>query len=249
MAGLGSDSDHPPAVGLPIGGFRPTTLVDYPDAMAATVFTSGCNFRCPFCHNPDLVLPERIAASARLDTAHVLETLGRRVGFLDAVVISGGEPTIHPQLSRFASEAKRLGLRIKLDTNGGHPDVLDELLAEGLVDYVAMDVKAPPAAYPRWTGVPCDLSALERSIDLIVTHASAYEFRTTVAPGLAVADLAAIAGWIRGAKRYVLQRFHIADATGLVDPSWAGRDALSVETLHRVWNELSPRFASGGVRE
>ncbi len=127
-----------------IAHILPTTLIDYPRKVAALIYTPSCNFRCPFCHNPELVLPERIALLNPIPEDRVLALLAERKGFLDALAITGGEPTLHHDLSRFIGEVKRLGYLVKLDTNGSHPEVLAGLFDAGLLDYVAMDVKAPP---------------------------------------------------------------------------------------------------------
>jgi len=231
-----------------VAGFRPTTLSDYPDRVAAIVFTPGCTFRCPFCHNPELVLPDRVASLSLLREDDIVQELCERRTFLDGVVITGGEPSLQPGLPRFAEQVKELGLRVKLDTNGSRPDVLARLLRDGLVDYVAMDVKAPPGAYARLAGVPCDLAAIEQTIDWIRRRAPEYEFRTTVAPTLARGDILRIAEWLHGARRYVLQPFRATPEKGLVDPSWEARDALTVVAIRQVWNEIKNRFPDGGVR-
>jgi pyruvate formate lyase activating enzyme len=231
--------------GIVFGGAQWTTLIDYPGRVAAAVFTIGCNFRCPFCHNPELVDPDRLAAT--LDEGEVLDRLRERVGFIDGVVISGGEPTIQPSFPSFVERVKRLGLLVKLDTNGSHPDVLHELLEEQLADYIAMDVKGPPDAYERFTGGLCDLDAIERAIDLIVERAPDYEFRTTVAPLLGREDVLRIADRLSGAKRYVLQAFRVPEK-GLVDPAWETRPSLSRRELDGLWSEIRSCFADGGVR-
>jgi len=137
--------------GLAVGGVQWTTLIDYPGKVAAALFTVGCNFRCPFCHNPELVHADRSAGGP--DEDEIIERLRARVGFLDGVVISGGEPTIQASLPAFVERVKDLGLLVKLDTNGSDPKVLGRLLAEHALDYVAMDVKAPFDQYARLTGI------------------------------------------------------------------------------------------------
>jgi len=144
--------------------------------------------------------------------------------------------------------SKRLGYLVKLDTNGSHPEVLAGLFDAGLLDYVAMDVKAPPARYSEVVGVPIDPSVIEESIRVIVDRAPDYEFRTTVAPGLTEDDIRAIADWIEGAKRYTLQRFTVPEDKGLVDPDFTDRTALSAVELQAIWSDLSGSFRDGGVR-
>jgi len=228
-----------------IGGVQWTTLIDYPGKVAATLFTVGCNFRCPFCHNPELVDPDRLTPA--LDEGEVLDRLRERVGFIDGVVISGGEPTIHPLFPTFVERVKRLGLLVKLDTNGSRPDVLYELLEEQLADYIAMDVKGPLDDYERLTGGFRDLDGIERAIDLIVERAPDYEFRTTVAPTLGREEVLRIADRLSGAGRYVLQAFRVPEK-GLVDPAWETRSGLSKGELDELWNEIRSSFADGGVR-
>lgn len=231
--------------GIVIGGVQWTTLVDYPGKVAATLFTVGCDFRCPFCHNPELVDPDRLTPA--LDEGEVLDRLRERVGFIDGVVISGGEPTIQTSLPEFVERVKRLGLYVKLDTNGSRPEVLRALLATQCVDYIAMDVKAPLDCYDRLIGTASDVGAIKESIALIVNCAPDYEFRTTVAPTLGRDDVLRIAEWLAGAVRYTLQAFRVPEK-GLLDPAWETRPALSKEELHGLWAEIQSSFADGGVR-
>jgi len=231
-----------------IAQLLPTTLIDYPGKVAALIYTPSCNFRCPFCHNPELVLPERIAALRLIPEEEVLSLLRQRRGFLDALAITGGEPTLHRDLPRFIREVKRIGYLVKLDTNGSNPDVLAGLFDEGLLDYVAMDVKGPEGMYPKIVGVPVDTDAIDRSIRLIEGRAPDYEFRTTVAPGLRREDIGAIVDWIKGARRYFLQRFTVPEDKGLVDPYFIDRKALSEVELRAIWSDISGSFRDGGVR-
>jgi len=234
-----------PSGGIVFGGAQWTTLIDYPGRVATALFTVGCNFRCPFCHNPELVDPDRLAPT--LDEGEVLKRLRERVGFIDGVVISGGEPTIQPSFPSFVERVKRLGFLVKLDTNGSRPDVLRELLEEQLVDYVAMDVKGPLDGYDRLTGIHCNVNAVEESIGLIIAGAPDYEFRTTVAPTLGREDIRRIAERLAGAKRYVLQAFRVPES-GLVDPGWEAKQSLASGELDQLWDEIRSSFADGGVR-
>jgi len=231
-----------------IASILPTTLIDYPGRVAALIYTPSCNFRCPFCHNPELVLPERIAALDLIPDERVLSLLDERRGFLDALAITGGEPTLQPDLARFIRRVKGLGYLVKLDTNGSHPEILRELFREGLLDYVAMDVKSPPERYPEFAGVEVDIALIEESIRLIESRAPDYEFRTTVAPGMTKGDIRAIASWIKGAKRYVLQRFTVPSEKGLVDPSFTALSGLTEGDLQQVFGEIEGLFPDGGVR-
>jgi len=202
-------------------GWVRTSLIDYPDHIATVLFTGGCNFRCPPCHNADLVLRPNDLPDLPLD--EVWGFLARRVGMVDGIVISGGEPTIQPELLTFVGDVRELGLDVKLDTNGYRPDVLEALLEAGMLDYVALDVKAPPDKYPLLTGRPdLDLGRLERSIGLLQASGLKHEFRTTVVPEwLDEGDIESIARWISGAELYVLQQFrplHTLDPTLKMDP-------------------------------
>ena len=226
----------------------PTSLLDYPDRVAAVLFTAGCNFRCPFCYNAELVLPEKTRELRLTGVEEVLRVLEERRGFLDGVVITGGEPTLQSGLRGFIREVGRLGLLVKLDTNGSRPEVLEDLLAAGLVDYVAMDVKAPPARYSELAGVPADLSAIERSIRLVRERAPDYEFRTTVAPGLVAEDIREIAALLAGSRRWFLQPFVVPEGKDLVDPACGARPALVRSDLLRIWEEASTGSLGGGVR-
>jgi len=231
-----------------VGGIQWMTLLDYPDRIAATVFTAGCNFRCPFCHNPELVLPELIAdASSSLDESFFGE-LDERRGFLDAVVVSGGEPTLQADFLRILERIKKLGYLVKLDTNGTHPDLIQEALESGLADYIAMDIKAPLEAYDRMAGVRVDVSTIERSVSIITRLAQLYEFRTTAGPGLSTDDLLEIGRWLEGSRAYWLQMFRAPEEKSLVDESCREAAALKENDLEAVWHQLRDRFEIGGVR-
>lgn len=231
-----------------VGGVQWMTLLDYPDHIAATVFTAGCNFRCPFCHNPELVLPELVwQSSAELDESFFTE-LETRKGFLDAIVISGGEPTLQPDLREVLARIKGLGYLIKLDTNGSRPDLIQGALESGWVDFVAMDIKAPPDAYDELSGSSVDISAIEASMATIARLAPRYEFRTTVAPGLSQNDLIRIGDWIESGQGYWLQEFQEPIDKALVDEGYRDKAALKKDDLEAVWDQLRDRFDSGGVR-
>ncbi|MCJ7736944.1 MAG: anaerobic ribonucleoside-triphosphate reductase activating protein [Anaerolineae bacterium] len=190
-----------------VKGWVRSSLIDYPEHIAAVLFTGGCNFRCPMCHNGNLVLTPGDLPD--IPQERIFRLLGHRIGLLDGVVISGGEPMLQSDLADFIRKLRSLGLHVKLDTNGYSPDGLAELLKQGLIDYVAMDVKAPPAKYPLLTGrTKIDVSRIERSVDLLLDGQCAYEFRTTVVPGLLnTADIDTIGRWIKGGRKYVLQQF------------------------------------------
>jgi len=189
-----------------IGGLQKVSLVDFPGRICATLFLQGCNFRCPFCHNPELVNPELFRPP--IPEQEVWEFLERRVGKLDGVAISGGEPTMHKDLPDAMRRIKSMGLLVKLDTNGSHPDMLEQIIRLRYVDYIAMDLKAPLERYPELTGAAVDVAAIEQSIRLIRQAPVAYEFRTTVMRSLlAPDDILAIGRLIEGSRRSALQRF------------------------------------------
>ena len=190
-----------------ISGLQKLTLLDYPGHTACTVFTPYCNWRCPFCHNAALVLrPEEQPA---MDEEEIFSFLRRRKGLLDGVAVTGGEPTLHKDLPGFLRRVKDMGFAVKLDTNGTHPAVLRTVLAEGLADYVAMDIKAGRDNYPAVTGtLRPGLAAVEESAELLRHSGVEHEFRTTVVRELhSDADFEDIARWLAGEKRYFLQAF------------------------------------------
>lgn len=206
-----------------IGGFVPVSLCDYPCRVAAVVFTQGCNFRCPFCHNGHLL--EASAAPGALNEHVVLDRLAERRDRLGGVVVSGGEPTLQPDLPLFLHRLKKLGLAVKLDTNGSRPDVLEGLLADRLVDYLAMDIKAPWDKYARLAGGAPDLVLLRRSVRLIAASGLPHEFRTTrVEAMLTDEDCHAIRRQVPAGSVHKWQRFrseHSLDPALRAAPSTA----------------------------
>ena len=187
-----------------IGGIQKTSLLDYPGTLSAIIWTIDCNFRCPFCYNKNLVFGE----TETISEEEVFSFLKKRQGMLEGLVISGGEPLMQKDIVDFIGKAKKLGYLIKIDTNGTFPGKLKELIDKKLVDYVAMDVKAPKKKYKQLAGVKVDVSKIERSIDIIRNKAPDYEFKTTFAPNLLKKeDIAAIAKWLEGSKNFYLQQF------------------------------------------
>ncbi len=219
-----------------VKGWVKSTLLDYPEKIAASLFCGGCNFRCPNCHNADIVLhPDR---KPDLPEDEIWDFLDRRRGLLDGIVVSGGEPTLQPDLASFAARARELGFLVKLDTNGYHPDVLDDMIDAGLVDYVAMDIKAPLDKYALAAGVPVDTSRIQRSIRSLLQSKVPYEFRTTVVPGLLVEeDILQIARWISGAVRFCLQQF-VPHNT--LDPKMMERDPYPPHRLQVMAKQSHP---------
>jgi pyruvate formate lyase activating enzyme len=229
---------------MDIGGLQKVSLSDYPGQICAVVFTRGCNFRCPFCHNPELVEPGHYAPS--LHEAAVFSFLEQRRGRLDAVTVTGGEPTLQPDLPRALGQLKDMGYLVKLDTNGSRPAVVEHLLREGLVDYVAMDIKGPLdkyAAITRWEGSG---EEIRQSIAAIMTGRVAYEFRTTVVKSLLTPeDLLAAARLVRHARRYVLQRFVPA---GILDRELLSHASFSEEEFAVLRREVQKEVDTVTIR-
>lgn len=198
---------------MKIGGIVPLSLVDYPGKPALTIFTNGCNLRCPFCHNPELITGEE-----EHDLDEVLALLKKRAGKLDAVCISGGEPTLQPDLLAFVTEIKNLGYSVKLDTNGSRPEVLAKLLASELLSYVAMDLKTSPQKYPQASGGKLSFEPVRMSLELLQEGKIPFELRTTAVPELvALEDLESIVGLLPQVKLYFLQQFRPEQT---LDPAW-----------------------------
>ena len=196
---------------MKIGGLQKLTLLDYPGYTACTVFLAGCDFRCPYCHNFELA---EGTVPAAMEEEELLAFLYRRRGLLDGVAISGGEPCLSPGLASLLARIRERGFRIKLDTNGAHPDRLRELLSDGLVDMVAMDIKNSPGKYAKTCGVDyVDIGRIRESIGILISDAPDCEFRTTVVKEYHEAsDFEEIGALIRGAKRYFLQPFEDRDS-------------------------------------
>ena len=219
-----------------ISGLQKLTLLDYPGTVACTVFTGGCNFRCPFCHNSALVLPELMDKNNMADK--VLSFLEKRRGVLDGVAVTGGEPLLHADMPEFLAKIRAMGYKIKLDTNGSFPDRLIEIVEAGLVDRVAMDIKNPPELYAQTVGLKSlDMEPIERSKNFLLEGRVDYEFRTTVVKGLHTAEsIAAAAEWIKGAKEYYLQ--HFKDSGQLLDGS--GLEAFTETEMNALADAARP---------
>lgn len=191
---------------MKIGGLQKVSLIDYPGRISAIIFTQGCNFRCPYCHNPELV--EKKLYRPCLPENDILDFLASRRGKLDAVTITGGEPTLQDDLLPFIGRIRKMGFCVKLDSNGSRPDIIAHLAEENLLDFIAMDVKAPAAKYQGMikAAVPFDL--IRESIRIILKSGLDHEFRTTVVSSkLSPADILEISREIAGAKRYAMQKF------------------------------------------
>ena len=189
-----------------VGGLHKVSLIDYPGQISAVIFTQGCNFRCAYCHNPDLVDPVRHRAP--LDLNDIFAFLDHRRGKLDAITITGGEPTLQEDLEAFIRDIRRMGYLIKLDTNGSRPEILKPLIEAGILDYVAMDIKTCLKKYRDATRAAADPEKIRESIDIIMASGIDYEFRTTAVPSVTtLEDFLALAGDIKNSRRYVLQTF------------------------------------------
>ncbi|MDD5144978.1 MAG: anaerobic ribonucleoside-triphosphate reductase activating protein [Candidatus Pacebacteria bacterium] len=225
---------------IEIGGLEKSTLVDYPGRVAATVFLSGCNFRCPFCYSPELVLPEKIKDQPRISKDEFFNFLKERQGLLQGVVICGGEPTLNKDLPEFIDAIKKLGFAVKLDTNGSNPSVLKDLLKRELVDYMAMDIKAPKEKYSELIGREVDIEKIEKSIGILKEGRIGYEFRVTVVPTLhSKEDVLKIAKWLAGAKKIFLQNFRPEKT---LDPRFEKIRPYSKEFFLELKKEISPFF-------
>ena len=229
---------------MTIQGLQKLTLLDWPGKVACTVFLGGCDFRCPFCHNGDLVagpMPEGMGEE------ELLTFLSRRRGLLDGVCVTGGEPLLRPDLEGLLGRIKDLGFPIKLDTNGNHPQALRRLQEQGLVDYVAMDVKNSPARYAETVGLPqLDLGPVRESAAWLMEGAVDYEFRTTVVRQFhAAEDFQAIADWLQGARRYFLQSF--VDRDTVLQPGLRAWDKEDLEHFARLIRPKIPAVQLRGI--
>jgi len=189
---------------MKIAALHKTSLIDFPGLISAVVFTQGCNLRCGYCHNPHLL--DYSVDKKYLPESEVLSYLKIRQSLIEGVVVTGGEPTLQPDLMQFIAKVKHLGYRIKLDTNGTQSKVLEKLIKSQLLNFVALDVKAPPGLYNKICGMPVDLKAITTSIKLLQESGIDYEFRTTLSPELGIPELTEILTWIDDSRHWVLQK-------------------------------------------
>lgn len=213
--------------------FIKNSLIDFPAKIATVLFTNGCNWACWYCQNKK-ILCDNVDV-----TNEFFEYLDSRRGWIDGVVICGGEPTIHPELIELCRRIKVMGFAVKLDTNGTNPSLVERLIAERLVDYVAMDVKAPLAKLPHIIHTTVGVDNIKETIELLISSDIDYEFRTTVSPDLTVEDIAEISRCIRGAKRYFLQQYHQPKNTAN-EAEPLGPEVL--ESMCTVANKIVPTF-------
>lgn len=230
---------------MKIHGFNTLTLLDYPGRVGATLFLGGCNFRCPFCQNGNLVLhPEQ---EPFLPVEEALAYLKKRQGILDGVCISGGEPTLCPDLPELIQKIKSLGYLVKLDTNGSHPEIIRQLREEKLLDYVAMDIKSSPSHYKTVAGCAhLDLYAIKESVEYLKSSVPEYEFRTTVVRELHTADdFAAIANWLSGCRAYYLQAYR--DSESVIHPGFSSYSREELEAFCKILRKKIPLVALRGI--
>ena len=227
---------------MKICGLQKTTLLDFPGHVAATIFLGGCNFRCPFCHNSGLLGND---AEEAMTEASLFTFLKRRTSVLEGVCITGGEPTLSDDLEDFIRRIRQMGYLIKLDTNGYKPAVLKDLAGKGLLDYIAMDIKAGRENYPRVAGIPgIQMEKIEESAAFLINGSIPYEFRTTVcAPLHTPEEMAGIGRWLKGAKRYFLQPF--VDSGELVG---SGMKPLTKEEIEALRDSVLPDIPSTQIR-
>ncbi|MGI6203190.1 MAG: anaerobic ribonucleoside-triphosphate reductase activating protein [Eubacteriales bacterium] len=226
-----------------IYGIQKLTLLDFPDRTACTLFTGGCNLRCPFCHNAPLV---RMDAEP-LDDGELFAYLRKRRNLLEGVCVTGGEPLLHPDIDTLLAELKELGYEVKLDTNGTYPDRLQEIVARRLVDYIAMDIKSSPAGYAAAVGIPdFDIAPVDESIHFLLGGTVSYEFRTTAVGGLhTLDDFAAIGDWIAGAEKYFIQNYSdLGDILG----GGEGFRPFSNQELQTFLAAVSPKVKYAALR-
>jgi len=223
-----------------IGGLLKNSMIDYPGKLSCGIFLSGCNFDCPYCHNPDLV-NGCSGGNAEFDPGHVYRFIQNRKGFLDGVVISGGEPTLQDDLFDLCRHIKNMGYPVKLDTNGSRPRVIKRLIDEGLIDYVAMDLKTDPRWYATYIKADCNEAAILSSIEIIMESTIAYEFRTTcVKPIVTQAAIERIGLLIKGANLYALQRFHKSrmlhpDFFKEINYEYTDDELLQLKSVAELW--------------
>jgi len=248
---------------MEITGLQKLTLIDFPGKIACSLFCLGCNYRCPWCYNPELVLPEKIKNQPKISKKEFFNFLKERKGLLEGVCLTGGEPTLNKDLPDFIEKIKKMGYSVKLDTNGSNPKILKKLIDDNLLDYVAMDVKAPVEAqranrkaqssnlknknkYEQATRVKINLELIKKSVEIIKNSGVDYEFRTTVVPDLHFKeDIIEIARWLSPAKRYYLQNFRPEKT---INPEFEKTKPYPQEYLLEIQKAISPFFEVCQVR-
>jgi pyruvate formate lyase activating enzyme len=229
---------------MEFGGFEKFTLIDFPAKIACMVYTIGCPFRCPYCHNPELVDE---TCTTRIHENFIFKFLDERKGMIDGIVITGGEPTMHgPKLISFMREVKQRNFLIKLDTNGVHPEFIQEAIDENLVDYIAMDIKSPLSKYSQTIARPVDIDAIKSSVRVIIGSGIPYEFRTTIVRSmLSVEDIEEIGKEIKGATNYYLQKFV---PTKILNPQFLKKVTYNDEEFARIQTMMGQYVSFCGIR-
>lgn len=228
-----------------IANYQKLTLIDYPGKVATTVFTVGCSFRCSFCHNPELVLSSQFPVQQDKEE-EFFEFLENRKGKLEAVCITGGEPTIQSDIIEFIRKIKSKAFLVKLDSNGTRPDVLKKIIDEGIVDYIAMDIKNSPEKYSETVGLQADIERVKLSVKMIMSSGIDYEFRTTVVPGLhSEEDFEKIADWIDGARAYYIQEYRDMK---ILDPNLKKKTQGKTIDLDKIKNKIEGKFGKMEIR-
>jgi pyruvate formate lyase activating enzyme len=229
---------------MKIGGLQKVSLIDYPGEISSIIFLQGCNFKCPYCHNPELVDSKLFGPC--LQEKDVFEFLKTRIGKIDAVTITGGEPTIQNDLMPFIKRIKKMGFAVKLDSNGSRPEVIKNLLSEKLLDFIAMDIKAPLEKYEKIVRVPLKTDSIKESIKIILKAKIPHEFRTTVVKSLhSENDILKIAQLISGARQYTLQKFVPAK---ILDKKYLKAKPFSVDELEKIRKHLEKEIPIVKVR-
>ena len=229
---------------MKIGGLQKVSLIDYPGEISSIIFLQGCNFKCPYCHNPELVYSKLFGPC--LQEEDVLEFLKTRIGKIEAVTITGGEPTIQNDLIPFIRRIKKMGFAVKLDSNGSRPEVIQNLLNEKLLDFIAMDIKAPLEKYEKIARVPLKTDLIKESINIILQAKIPHEFRTTVVQSLITeSDILKIAQLISGARSYTLQKFV---PTKTLDKKYLKAKSFSVDELETIRKRLEKEMPIVKVR-
>lgn len=226
-------------------GLQKTTLLDYPEKIASTIFTGGCNFRCPFCHNRDLVMPPNDVIAYSED--EIFEHLKAKKKVLDGVCITGGEPTLHKDLPGLIHKIKDMGLLVKLDSNGTNPDMMESLINQGVVDYIAMDIKNSKEKYNSIACMPnFDIGAIEASVELLKQKRVDYEFRTTIMKECHDAeDMDAIGQWLKGAKAYYLQSYK--ESEQVINPVFSAHSPETLKSFVDILKNYIPNTNLRGI--
>lgn len=228
---------------MKIVGFKKTSLIDYPGNISAVIFLSGCNFRCGFCHNPFIVFGKE----KKIEEDAIISFLARRKGILEGVCVTGGEPTLYKDLPLLLKKIKSMGFLIKLDTNGTNPEMLKKVIEEQIVDYVAMDIKAPLEKYSSAVNVCTNIAKIKQSINILMNSKVEYEFRMTLIPRFVnIKEFKSICKMLKGAKRFYIQQFE--KSKDMIDDSFKSEKAYTCEELEKFLNIAKEYFEVCGIR-